>query len=122
MSQEGSDSSPGAPASPRSFTVQFEDGGPRFAVPAHEPLLQAAARAGVQMPSSCRNGSCRSCMCLLLSGRVSYRIQWPGLLPEELAAGWILPCIAYPQSDLMLRWPRGPLATASVPDWRSLNQ
>ena len=119
MSQEGSNSCAAAPA--RSFRVQFEGGGPDFAVPAGEPLLHAAAQAGVQMPSSCRNGSCRSCMCQLLSGEVSYRIQWPGLLPEELAAGWILPCIAYPQSDLVLRWPRGPLASASTPDWRSLN-
>lgn len=120
MSQAGSDSSAGAPAG--IFQVQFEGGGPRFTVPAGQPLLLAASRAGIQMPSSCRNGSCRSCMCEMLSGEVSYRIQWPGLLAEERAAGWILPCIAYPQSDLVLRRPRGPLATAAVPDWRSLNQ
>ena len=122
MSQPGHDSQDGAAEPAGSFMVQFEGGGPRFAVPADQPLLHAAARAGVQMPSSCRNGSCRTCMCQLLSGRVSYRIAWPGLLPEELAAGWILPCIAYPQSDLVLRWPSGPMATAAVPDWRALNQ
>lgn len=122
MSQEGPDFSAGAPVAAVSFMVRFEGGGPSFPVPAGQPLLHAAARAGAQMPSSCRNGSCRTCMCLLLSGRVSYRIQWPGLLPEELAAGWILPCIAYPQSDLVLRWPSGPVATPSAPDWRSLNQ
>ncbi len=120
MSQEGSLSGDAAAAG--IFQVQFEGGGPRFTVPAGQPLLHAAAQAGVQMPSSCRNGSCRSCMCQLLSGEVSYRIQWPGLLSEERAAGWILPCIAYPQSDLVLRWPRGPLATAAVADWRALNQ
>ena len=120
MSQEGSRSGDAPLAG--IFQVQFEGDGPRFAVPAGQPLVHAAAQAGVQMPSSCRNGSCRSCMCQLLSGEVSYRIQWPGLLAEERAAGWILPCIAYPQSDLVLRWPRGPLATAAVADWRSLNQ
>ena len=122
MSQEGRDSCAGAPPSAVSFTVQFEGGGPRFQVPADQPLLHAAAQVGIEMPSSCRNGSCRTCMCELLSGEVSYRIQWPGLLPEELAAGWILPCIAYPRTDLVLRWPRGPVARASVPDWRTLNQ
>jgi ferredoxin len=122
MSQEGRDSIADAAAPAASFTVQFEDGGPSFCVPADQPLLHAAAQAGVQMPSSCRNGSCRTCMCLMLSGRVTYRIDWPGLLPEELAAGWILPCIAYPQSDLVLRRPSGPVATPSAPDWRSLNQ
>jgi hypothetical protein len=45
-------------------------------------------------------------MCRVLRGQVRYRIQWPGLLPEEKAEGWILPCIAYAQSDLELTWPR----------------
>lgn len=104
MSEDGGDSSP-APAHAASFTVRFE-GGSGFPARADEPLLHAAARAGIEIPTACRNGSCRTCMCLLLSGDVTYRIDWPGLLPEELAAGWILPCIAYPRSDLVLRWPR----------------
>ncbi|RYF40147.1 MAG: 2Fe-2S iron-sulfur cluster binding domain-containing protein, partial [Comamonadaceae bacterium] len=32
------------------------------------PLLQAAATAGLDMPSSCRNGTCRTCICRLESG------------------------------------------------------
>lgn len=38
----------------------------------------------------------------LLSGRVSYRIEWPGLLAEEKAEGWILPCVAHPETDLVI--------------------
>ena len=45
-------------------------------------------------------------MCRVLSGQVRYRIQWPGLLPEEKAEGWILLCIAHAQSDLVLSRPR----------------
>jgi hypothetical protein len=45
-------------------------------------------------------------MCRLLEGRVRYLIQWPGLLPEEKAEGWILPCIAIPLSDVVLARPR----------------
>jgi hypothetical protein len=33
---------------------------------------------------------------------VDYRIAWPGLLPEEKAGGWVLPCVAYPLSDVVL--------------------
>ena len=113
MSQDGRDAPPETVPTEASFAVRF-DGGPSFAVPANQPLLLAAARAGVQIPSSCRNGSCRTCMCLSLRGQVSYRIDWPGLLPEEIAEGWILPCIAYPQSDLLLRWPRGTLTMAQA--------
>jgi ferredoxin len=89
--------------SPR-FTVRFESG-PSFTAGADQPLLLAAEQAGLRLPSSCRNGTCRTCMCRVLSGDVRYRIQWPGLLPEEKADGWILLCIAYAQSDLVLSRP-----------------
>ncbi|HWI83906.1 2Fe-2S iron-sulfur cluster-binding protein [Ramlibacter sp.] len=111
MSQAGRAAVPGAPE-PDTFTVRFDDGGPGFPAGADETLLQAALRAGIELPSSCRNGTCRTCMCQLLSGQVRYRIQWPGLLPEEKAEGWILPCIAYPQTDLLLRRDKPRL------DWR----
>ncbi|HSW17624.1 MAG TPA: 2Fe-2S iron-sulfur cluster binding domain-containing protein [Ramlibacter sp.] len=79
--------------------------GPAFAAPGRQPLLRSAEAAGVSLPSSCRNGSCRTCIQQLEQGRVSYRIEWPGLLAEEKAEGWILPCVAYPESDLVLRRP-----------------
>jgi ferredoxin len=74
-----------------------------FAAPADEPLLLAAERAGITPPSSCRNGSCRTCLSQLASGRVTYRIDWPGVSGEERRDGWFLPCVAYPASDLVLR-------------------
>ena len=113
MSQEGRESSSRELAPSTFFSVQFEDGSPGFTAAADQPLLYEAARAGVNLPSSCRNGSCRTCMCRVITGRVSYRIQWPGLLPEEKADGWILACIAYAQTDLVLQ--RGPPQI----DWRT---
>ena len=112
MSQDGRESSPRALAPGTAFTVQFDDGTPAFSAGPDQPLLHAAARAGLELPSSCRNGSCRTCMCRLVSGRVSYRIQWPGLLPEEKSDGWILPCIAYAETDLVLQRAR------PARDWR----
>lgn len=70
------------------------------------PLLLAAQRAGLLLPSSCRNGTCRACICQLTSGRVAYRIDWPGLSAEEKREGWILPCVAYPVSDVVIRLER----------------
>ena len=61
-----------------------------------QSLLEAAQAAGIRLPRSCRNGSCRACRCKLLAGGVRYRIEWPGLLAEEKAEGWILPCVALP--------------------------
>ena len=74
----------------------------RFDAPASQTLLQSAAKAGITLPSSCRNGTCRTCICRMLSGQVHYRIEWPGLSPDEKREGAILPCVAYPDSDIML--------------------
>lgn len=75
---------------------------PTVPVAADQSLLQAAALAGIELLASCRNGTCRACMRRLISGQVSYRIEWPGLSQEEKLQGWILPCVAYPRSDLVL--------------------
>ncbi|MDD0839051.1 2Fe-2S iron-sulfur cluster-binding protein [Curvibacter sp. HBC61] len=72
---------------------------------AGDSLLQSAEAAGVILPSSCRNGTCRACLCQLLSGQVRYRIEWPGLSAEEKAEGWILPCVAEPVADCALAVP-----------------
>jgi ferredoxin len=61
-----------------------------------QSLLEAAQAGGIRLPRSCRNGSCRACRCKLLHGQVHYRVEWPGLLAEEKAEGWILPCVALP--------------------------
>jgi len=87
------------------FQVRLQTAGPTFAAPASVPLLQSALAAGVWMESSCRNGTCRSCICQLASGQVVYRIEWPGLSAEEKAEGYILPCVAYPASDLVIQPP-----------------
>ncbi|MBG6071556.1 MULTISPECIES: 2Fe-2S iron-sulfur cluster binding domain-containing protein [unclassified Polaromonas] len=74
-----------------------------FEVSAALPLLVAAEHAGVWLrDSSCRNGTCRTCICRLVSGQVVYRIDWPGLSLDEKREGFILPCVAYPASDVVI--------------------
>ena len=83
--------------------VRIEPAGFRFEADGEATLLQSADAAGIELPSSCRNGTCRTCMCQLVSGEVMYRIEWPGLSREEKQEGWILPCVAYPLSDLLIQ-------------------
>jgi len=85
--------------------AHIEPGGFRFETEAGRTLLQSAEAAGIELPSSCRNGTCRSCICRLLDGEVRYRIEWPGLSREEKAEGWILPCVAEPVGDVRLDVP-----------------
>ncbi|HET7793918.1 MAG TPA: 2Fe-2S iron-sulfur cluster-binding protein [Rhizobacter sp.] len=77
-----------------------------FDAPAGQSLLQSAREAGLVLPSSCRNGTCRECLCRLVEGRVSYAIEWPGLSVDEKREGFILPCVARPESDLVIDAPR----------------
>ena len=94
---------PGATPADHLLTVQ--PGGWQLPVRFSQTLLQAALAAGVRLPSSCRNGSCRSCLARLLSGRIHYQIEWPGLLADEKADGWILPCVACADSDVVIDAP-----------------
>lgn len=85
--------------------LQIEPLGAVLAVPAGQTLLLAARAAGVRLPSSCRNGTCRACLCRLVDGRVRHAIEWPGLSAEEKAEGCILPCVALAETDLVLQAP-----------------
>ena len=62
--------------------------------------MEAALAAGISLPRSCRNGTCRACRCQMLSGAVRYRIDWPGLSLDEREAGEVLPCVALPAQAL----------------------
>ena len=94
-----------APAARAAFEAVVEPGGFRFAAPPTQGLVKSAQLAGLRLPSSCRNGTCRACMCKLVSGRIEYPIEWPGLSAEEKAEGFILPCVAQPRTDLVIDAP-----------------
>lgn len=99
-------------APPHTPIVRIEPHGFAFESPASLTLLDAAAIAQVRLPRSCRNGVCRTCMCKLVSGRVSYRVEWPGVSREEQTEGWILPCVASADTDLVIEAPEAERASA----------
>lgn len=80
--------------------VRIAPSGLEFAADPAQSVLEAALRAGIRLPSSCRNGTCRACLSRLVSGSIRYRIEWPGLSADEKEDGYLLPCVACPQSDL----------------------
>ncbi len=104
-----------------SFPVLVRPAGLRFDAPAGTSVLLAAQAAGVRLPSSCRNGTCRACMCLMLEGAVVYGIERPGLSPDEKEEGWILPCVAQAASALEIQAPlAAPIEPAPPPAARPL--
>lgn len=90
---------------PATHRVRLEPSGWTFDVDPGRSLLDAATQAGIELPRSCRNGTCRACRCRLMSGAITYHIEWPGLLAEEKREGWILPCVAHAQQDLVIDAP-----------------
>lgn len=103
-----------------SHPVLVQPSGLRFDAPAGSSVLLAAQAAGVKLPSSCRNGTCRACMCLMLKGSVVYGIEWPGLSRDEKEEGWILPCVAQATSALEIQAPGATLIEAAPPAVRPL--
>jgi ferredoxin len=99
------DAGASAPPTVINHRLTIQPGGWQARVAPHQSLLQAAQAAGVRLPSSCRNGTCRACLCRLLSGSIRYQVDWPGLLAEEKADGWILPCVATATSDVVIAAP-----------------
>jgi len=70
-----------------------------------QSILQATQQAGIELPSSCRNGTCRTCLSQLVSGEIGYLIQWPGVSAEERQQGLFLPCVACARSDIVIDQP-----------------
>jgi len=85
------------------FTGCVEPCGQTFDAWPEQPLLQSIEAGSIDWPSSCRNGTCRTCIGQLVSGEVRYTTEWPGLSAQEQAEGYVLPCVAHPCSDLVLR-------------------
>ncbi len=86
------------------FRVTLLPGGETFTAAADQSLMLAGLAAGLTLPWSCRNGTCRTCIARLVQGRIEHRIPWPGLSAEEKADGFILPCVAEARSDVTLTW------------------
>lgn len=92
-------------SSPDCFDLRIEPLGWSCEAWAHSSLWRSARRAGLRLPSSCLNGTCRACLCRLRSGQVAYSVDWPGVSVDEREEGWILPCVAKPVSDVVLDVP-----------------
>ncbi|PCR91336.1 2Fe-2S iron-sulfur cluster-binding protein [Natrinema ejinorense] len=82
-------------------TFSLEEGAETVAVAPDESVLDAAERAGLDLPHSCRNGMCTACAGELLSGELES--NGTALSPEQEADGYVLLCCSSPRTDCVIR-------------------
>jgi len=70
----------------------------KFRLPTNTQLMDAAAKAGLELPWSCANGMCATCRCKLIEGDITMKQNF-SLEPWELESGYVLACQIIAKSD-----------------------
>src|ERR1700761_7368600 len=88
-----------ASAPPKAIAALIIDGKRReVPVAEGEAILDAALRAGIDLPFACKGGMCSTCRAKLVEGEAPMDVNY-SLEPWELKAGFVLTCQAKPVSE-----------------------
>jgi ring-1,2-phenylacetyl-CoA epoxidase subunit PaaE len=90
---------PGSTALTSQVTIRLDGISTDFQIPVEgQSILDAAIRAGADLPYACRAGVCASCRAKLVNGKVTMDQNY-ALADEELEQGFILACQSHPASE-----------------------
>lgn len=88
-----------ASAPPKNVAALIVDGKRRdVPVAEGEAILDAALRAGMDLPYACKGGMCSTCRAKVVEGKVEMALNY-SLEPWEIAAGFVLTCQSHPLTD-----------------------
>ena len=84
------------------FQIEFKKTGKTFPWDGSSAnILDFAEAKGIPMESGCRAGICGACKVKLISGKVNMEVE-DGLDDQDREANMILPCVAAPESDVVI--------------------
>merc|ERR1719343_628480 len=83
-------------------TLDTPEGTESFECPDDMYILDQAEEEGVDLPYSCRAGSCSSCAGKVISGSVDQSDQ-AFLDDDQMADGYCMLCTSYPTSDVTIK-------------------
>ena len=85
----------------KNFFVKILNVDKNLIVRKEEKLLTAALEKGIEWPHYCRVGSCGTCRCKLIKGRIRHLTDFGYVLDrDQINEGYILACQSVLKSDI----------------------